>query len=155
MNPTPDAAPAADPVVVIRRIRAPRERVFRAWTTPEELRRWWRLTPHHTPDVLEIDLRVGGTYRLGMIGPTGTTYAVSGAYRDVTPPSRLVYSWQWTAPQPSPPSLVTVEFVAVGPDATDVIVTHSDLPDAASRRDHDQGWTATTAALARALEEAP
>lgn len=150
-DPTPDPGEA---LVVRRTIRAPRERVFRAWTTPEDLRVWWRTSPAHTPALAEIDLRPGGAWRLGMTGPSGATYVATGVFRVVEPPLRLVYTWRWVAPEPaSTESLVTVEFHESA-GATEVVVSHAGLPDAAVRRSHGEGWTACATSLARLLESA-
>ncbi len=55
--------------VIIRTIDAPRERVFQAWTDPTHLLRWWAAEPGWATPIAEVDLRVGGRYRLGMQNP--------------------------------------------------------------------------------------
>jgi Activator of Hsp90 ATPase homolog 1-like protein len=74
--------PAAGERVVVRRvIGAPRERVFRNWTEPEQLRRWWGPGAFTCPDA-QVDLRAGGTYRLVMQAPGGgPLMSVAGTYR--------------------------------------------------------------------------
>ncbi len=52
-----------------RTFAAPREKVFQAWTQPEHLRNWWGMGAGYTAPIVEIDLRVGGRYRLGMQPP--------------------------------------------------------------------------------------
>lgn len=77
-------------LVVTRTINAPPRIVFKAWTTPELFQRWW--LPKSLGMVLrscEMDVRVGGTYRL-VFEPEGMVFF--GTYLDVTPPSRLVWS---------------------------------------------------------------
>jgi uncharacterized protein YndB with AHSA1/START domain len=76
-------------IVIIRSLDAPRELVFRAFTEPALLRRWlgprtWELTE------CEIDLRDGGAWRYVMRGPEGVGMVMSGVYREVSPPERLV-----------------------------------------------------------------
>jgi len=124
------------------------ERVFRAWTTPDELRGWWRITPEHTTPIAEVDLRLGGAYRLGMTGPSGTNYVVTGVFHEIEVPRRLVYSWRWIAPEPSPESLVTVEFHPRG-TATEIVIVHAGLRDETSPNAHHAGWQGCLDSLVR------
>ncbi|MDB5876348.1 MAG: Activator of Hsp90 ATPase 1 family protein, partial [Ramlibacter sp.] len=71
---------AAPPTLEVRRtIRAPRQRVFDAWTKTEELKAWHAPGPL-TVTLAEIDLRPGGKYRIHMTEPNGTDHKVSGVY---------------------------------------------------------------------------
>src|SRR5260221_14208184 len=70
---------------------APRELVWKAWTRPEYFRRWYGCSTVSLA-VCEIDLRVGGAYRYVMRGADGAEFAISGIYREVVPPQRLVYT---------------------------------------------------------------
>jgi uncharacterized protein YndB with AHSA1/START domain len=119
------------------------EEVFDAWTSPEVLRRWWAVHPEGSTPVAEVDLRVGGRYRLSMEGPDGERHTVIGEYQEVERPHRLVYSWQWELDggEPGHLSTVTVEFRPAG-DRTAVVLEHTGLPDSASRDRHAQGWAA-------------
>jgi len=80
-------------LVVTRTIDAPAHLVFDAWTEPELLRRWW--VPRSVPITLvscEMDVRVGGTYRLVFQVDPVTTMAFFGRYLEVSPPARLVWT---------------------------------------------------------------
>ena len=80
-------------LVVTRTIDGPRHIVFDAWSTPELLKRWW--VPRSVPITLlsvEMDVRVGGTYRLVFQADPTTTMAFFGRYLEVDPPSRLVWT---------------------------------------------------------------
>lgn len=68
---------------------APREMVFKAWTDPRELARWWGPACFTNP-VCEVDLRPGGEYRIIMRSPDGVDYPVKGVYLEVVFPERLV-----------------------------------------------------------------
>ena len=69
---------------------APRERVFKAWTDPEALMRWWG--PRTWPTkVCTIDLRPGGVWHYCMVGPEGEESWGRGEYTEILPPERLVY----------------------------------------------------------------
>jgi len=135
--------PAAGERVVVRRvIGAPRERVFRNWTEPEQLRRWCGPGAFTCPDA-RVDLRAGGTYRLVMQAPGGgPLMSVAGTYRTVDPPALLVYTWRWdTGPAASDhESLVTVEFTDLGGGRTEVVVTHERFPAGHDASPYRSGW---------------
>lgn len=127
----------ADTTLEVRRtIPAPRERVFDAWTQAKELNRW-SAPPPMTPSA-EVDLRVGGRYRVVMRGPDGVDRRVGGVYRTIERPSKLVYTWKWEE-SPMPDSVVTVEFLDRG-KATEVVLRHEGLSDVESRARHEHGW---------------
>jgi uncharacterized protein YndB with AHSA1/START domain len=77
-----------------RRFNAPRERVFRALTDARQLARWWGPKGFTVPD-LALDVRPGGAWRTTVRSPDGQDHIVSGVYRDIMPPSRLVFTWGW------------------------------------------------------------
>jgi uncharacterized protein YndB with AHSA1/START domain/predicted enzyme related to lactoylglutathione lyase len=131
----------AQPVTlrVTRLIKAPRERVFAAWTTPDEIMKWFG---PKTCRVLsaKVDLRVGGEYYFRVDGKMGQL-DLRGVYREVKPPSRLVYTWNWKGhPEVEfGETLVTVDFVDRD-GATEVQITHEGLPNAEQRDNHNHGW---------------
>jgi uncharacterized protein YndB with AHSA1/START domain len=125
-----------------RTFDAPAVDVFDAWTNPEVLKRWWGASPTWRTPVAEVDLRVGGSYRLSMEDPdAGTFHTVTGEYREVRRPERLVYSWCWVQDdgQTGPVSTVSVEFVEADARTT-VLLEHSGLESAESRNRHGEGW---------------
>jgi uncharacterized protein YndB with AHSA1/START domain len=122
-----------------RTFPAPREKVFRAWTEPEILKKWWGPKGVSTP-VVEIDLRVGGKYRFGMQLPDEEIFYVSGVYREVQPPEKLVFTWRWErADMDFGESQVTIEFHEHG-KGTEVTLSHENIPHAGARESHRQGW---------------
>ncbi len=119
------------------------DRVFAAWTNPEVLRRWWAISDSFAASEVEVDLRVGGRYRLAMRdADSGEGHVVFGEYREVDPPDRLVYTWAWegTGPYAGHESVVSVRFQPEG-DGTRVVLEHSGLLDDDSRASHTHGWT--------------
>ncbi len=120
-----------------RRIAASPERLFDAWTDPEQLVRWWGPKGVSCP-AASVDLRVGGTYRIENLLPDGATVVIEGEFVAVERPRRLVYTWR-VRPGPSVEERVTVAFEAVG-DETDVVITHEKIPDQPTRDDHAMGW---------------
>jgi uncharacterized protein YndB with AHSA1/START domain len=144
MASTSPAAPKAlavsstPPLRVERRFRAAPERVFEAWTTAAELNRW--SDPDSTSAVAEVDLRVGGRYAIAMARPNGSVHRVSGVYREIDAPRRLVYTWRWETIPGFPDTVVTVEFRARGDGGTDLVLVHEGLPDDDSGKRHAHGW---------------
>jgi uncharacterized protein YndB with AHSA1/START domain len=78
-------------VILTRIFNAPRELVFRAWTEREHLIKWWGPGVFTNP-VCEVDLRLGGAWRIVMRGPDGTDYPCGGVYREIVEPERLVFT---------------------------------------------------------------
>jgi uncharacterized protein YndB with AHSA1/START domain len=85
-----------DRIFVIERIfDAPRHLVFEAWTDPRHLARWWGPRICTCP-VCEVDLRPGGAYRITMRMPDGVDYPVTGVFREIVKPERLVMTMDCT-----------------------------------------------------------
>jgi uncharacterized protein YndB with AHSA1/START domain len=142
--------------VIRRRIAAPRERVFQAWTRAEHLQRWFfpSVNADAVPRV-EVDLRVGGRYRIAMHTPDGNIAAmVGGTYYEVLPPEKLVFSWTWEAPEPDvTETLVTVELHEVQGE-TEVVITHEHASDPAAEEQHSIGWNCSLERLTHLVEHA-
>ncbi len=147
------AKPNPSPVATLhltRTFTAPREKIFRAWTDPETVKKWFGPVGYSTPSA-EVDLRVGGQYRLGMRKlPDGEIFYLTGAYREVRPPEKLVYTWRWESQPELGETRVTVMFRNRG-NSTDVAVTHELFPTEKARDDHDEGWNSSLDRLAQAL----
>lgn len=123
-------------LLVRRVIRSPTERVFDAWTRPEDLRCWWG--PESVRCIVaEVDLRIGGTYRIGNQFPDGQILWISGEFELIERPAKLIYSWRVEG-QPSI-ERVAVQFESC-PEGTLVVVRHERISDATLRDRHEQGW---------------
>jgi uncharacterized protein YndB with AHSA1/START domain len=123
-----------------RIVRAPASAVFRACTEPEELAKWWGPRGFTTP-IIELDLRVGGCYRFAMQPPEGDLFHLTGEFREVDPPSRLVYTFVWEPPDPDDrETVVTLAFHKVD-GSTKVDFTQGVFATEARRALHEQGWT--------------
>jgi uncharacterized protein YndB with AHSA1/START domain len=138
---------------VSRVIAADAEALFRAWTDPRVLMHWWRQEGDGWAFAgASIDLRVGGRYRLGMIGPDGRTHVAVGVYREVQRPVRLAFTWDWEDPANRVgDTLVSVDFKNAGGNRTEVVVTHERFAAAARIGRHQQGWTELLALLEHAV----
>lgn len=77
-------------VTITRLIDAPRDLVFRLWTEREHMARWWGPRGFTNP-VCEMDVRAGGAIRIDMRAPDGTVYPMTGTFREIMPPRRLVF----------------------------------------------------------------
>jgi uncharacterized protein YndB with AHSA1/START domain len=74
-----------------------------------------------------------------MQGPDGTVYRVSGEYREIVVPERLVFTWCWAHEPPESETVVTVEFHAHGGE-TDVVLTHEGFAGPELQTGHEAGW---------------
>jgi uncharacterized protein YndB with AHSA1/START domain len=137
------------PALQMKRIfQAPREKVFRAWTDARELERWFAPSPEYSTVVPELDLKVGGRYRLEMHHKGGNINRLTGTYREIQPPEKIVFTWCWEQDPNKHESVVTVEFRDLGA-STEIFLTHALLPDADSRGKHEHGWTGCFEQLAK------
>jgi uncharacterized protein YndB with AHSA1/START domain len=138
----------SDPItlVVQKTIAATPERLFAAWTEPDALRQWWG------PDGVtcidpQVDLRVGGRYRIGNRLRDGSILWIVGEFEAVEPPNQLVYTWRLEG-GPESTERVTVRFEQRGA-GTEVIVTHALIVTGTLRDQHRLGWQGCLAGLAR------
>ncbi|WP_289298613.1 SRPBCC domain-containing protein [uncultured Reyranella sp.] len=121
-----------------RRLNAPPEKVYEAWTQPEKMIQWWGVTGHHRTPIAETDLRVGGRFRVQFWTPDDEHHSVSGVYREIVPSSRLVFSWAWQS-TPERESQVTVDLKPDN-DGTILTLTHEQFFSEKARDDHRGGW---------------
>jgi uncharacterized protein YndB with AHSA1/START domain len=131
-----------------RRLKAPPAQVFSAWTDPKKIARWFGPRDADQASVsAEIDLRVGGRYRISFTGEGGEYHQVGGIYREVVPNRRLVFSWAWHS-TPERASLVSITLAPDGADGTFLTLEHEQFFDEKARDGHQRGWTGTLDKLA-------
>jgi uncharacterized protein YndB with AHSA1/START domain len=131
-------------LTVRRVIAAPPLKLFEAWTTPALLRAWWGPKDVRCVEA-EVDLRIGGAYRLGNQLPDGRVLWITGAFEQIERPKKLVYSWQIGDESTS---RVTVCFEPVELGSTEVTVFHERIGSAAVSDDHSAGWAGCLQGLA-------
>ena len=133
----PPQHPSGLTLIVRRLIAARPELLFAAWTEADKFVRWWgpRGVVCKSAD---IDLRVGGLYRIANRLPDGNLVWISGEFELIERPSRIAYSWR-VEPGSAETSRVTVLFVAKG-EKTEVVVTHERIASEETRQDHEHGW---------------
>jgi uncharacterized protein YndB with AHSA1/START domain len=111
-------------IVIERELDAPRELVWRVWTDPDEVAKWWGPEHFTTPrETIEFDLRPGGVCRMTMVGPDGEEYPSDGHFRIVEPPERLSFGEQITNHPMIESSDTTIEFLDLGGDRTKLVIT--------------------------------
>ena len=137
---------------LVRTLRVPRDEVWRAFTVPRELRRWWGPEEGYSVADVEIEPRVGGTLRLGMKPQGEPAYYVGGRVLDVQPGTALAFTWEWEgertwAHQPSKakptPTTVTLQLKERSGMVTELFLVHEGFADERDREDHRWGWNGT------------
>lgn len=86
--------PSEREIVMTRVFDAPRRLVFEAHSTPEHMRRWWG-PRHYEMTLAEMDFRPGGAYRFVQRGPDGEEFGFRGEFRDIVPPERIVWTFEF------------------------------------------------------------
>jgi uncharacterized protein YndB with AHSA1/START domain len=117
--------PADEQILIAREFDAPRHLVYRAWTTPELVGRWWSGQRGEVTSI-EIDLRVGGTWRYEMVAHGGLQVAFHGEYREIVPDERIVSTEVYEG-MPDATALDTVTFADAGEGRTllTILVEHA------------------------------
>jgi len=93
-NTTTLTMPSDREILITRVFEAPRRLVFEAITKPEHMAHWWG-PRNMTMLTCEMDLRPGGAWRFVLRGPDGNDYGFRGVYREITPPERLVQTFEF------------------------------------------------------------
>lgn len=157
---------AGNELVVTRVFDAPRGLVFGAWTEPERVKRWWGPRGFTMP-FCEIDLRPGGVFLRCMRPPEGYDFWVTGVFREVVVPERLVFTDSFADAEGN---VVSAEHYGMDPDvplerlvtvtfeedagSTRVTVRHAGLPSGADRDLVRHGWAGGLESLAEYLAKA-
>jgi len=133
--------PSERELVITRVFDAPRSLVFKAWTEPEHLMRWWG-PKGFTMRVYKLDLHPDGAWRFCMRSPNGTDEWQQGVYREIVEPERLVFSYAFedATGKPGHETLVTVTLADHG-GQTKLTVHHAVFETIAVRDDHVRGWS--------------
>jgi len=128
------------------------EKVWRAWTDPEAVKRWWGPGGVQPVSLARLDVRVGGRFRIVFGGAEGKDHEVQGVYKEVVPNRKLVFTWTWPNSTPERESLVTIMFRAVD-RGTQLDFLHEQLFDETVRDNHKRGWSETLDKLAQFLQQ--
>jgi len=120
----------------------PVEQLYKAWTTAEDLKQWWKPSDNQLKTV-ELDIKEGGNFKYEFEGKDGqTTLVITGEYQEVKENEKLAYSWNWSIPanaiEPSEHEL-TILFTADG-EGSKIKVTQENFQDEESINPHQEGW---------------
>jgi len=128
---------------LVRTFAAPRAAVFRAWTDPQQLVQWWGPEGYTVP-VCDMDPRESGAWRTCMLSPEGTQHWVSGIYREIAEPDRLVFTWAWDDDngERGHETVITIE-LRDKDGGTELTLTQQPFESVESRDAHNQGWTSS------------
>ena len=127
-------------IVLTREIAAPRTLLFRLWTEPEHLMRWWG-PQTTTASSVSVDLREGGAWRHCILTAEGKEYWSHGRYLEIVPPERLVFTFAWEGQdgKPGHQMQVTVELHELG-EKTRLVFRKVELPDDTELKLQTGGW---------------
>src|SRR5690606_1191335 len=146
---SPTTSESSPELLIQRTFEAPRELVFRMWTEPKHLERWCCPTGFSIP-FSEGDIREGGRFRTCMRSPQGEEHWLTGTYKEIKQPERIVFTHAWQDPQGNAQheTLVTVELEDDG-GKTRLTLHQAFFQSAASRDGHSNGWQETLDSLER------
>jgi len=133
-------APDKISLEIKRIIKAPRDRVYAAWTDPAQLREWFGPENVQTRNIV-AETHVGGKFRWELTNCDGEEMTMRGEYRELQPGEKIVFTWQWEEDEDwkRRDSVVTVE-LSDCEGGTEVRLTHEQLPSEESRERHTEGW---------------
>lgn len=127
-----------DAVRIRRHYAASPETIWRAWTDPQALSRWFGPPGAGSATSATFDLRPGGAYRIAFGTPDGQRNEVAGKYEEVMPHRRLVFTWAWHS-TPDRISRIAIELAPVA-GGTELTFVHDRFADAAALANHARGW---------------
>ena len=135
-------------LILVRRLPAAREKVFKAWTDQKQLAQWIGPGDMTIPSA-EVDAREGGSYRITMRSKEGKEVTAAGQYCEVKPAERIVMTWAWQEAQGhGPVTCITIELRPAG-KATEMRFHHALFEDKDTRNSHRSGWQSIFDKLAR------
>ena len=146
-----DARPSELTLHLERSLHAPASLVYEACTEPDLLAEWWGPNGFTTPGI-EIDVRVGGRYRIAMQPPEGELFYLNGEFLEVDPPTRLAYTFRWEDPDPDDQETVVTISLRDAGESMEFIVDQGPFATEARHDLHHAGWTESLVRLEGALK---
>lgn len=139
-----------------RRISAPPDEVFEAWTQPDVMRQW--LAPGEN-EVIEVttDVCVGGRFRIRSIAPDGTLHTIDGSYRELEPGHRIVMTWGYSGPVEllcEMETLLEIDLAATDNGETAMTLTQTRIATPEAAEAYGDGWPTCFAKLERSIATA-
>ncbi|MBL4683963.1 MAG: SRPBCC domain-containing protein [Nannocystaceae bacterium] len=145
------------PVVdLVTRFRAPREKLFRTWTDPKLISKWFMAVPGYLPALVETALQPLGAWKITVRpGDDGEPSVMEGNFFQVVPGRELAYSWRGNIPGGGYYTLVNARFEDGDGNGSRLRLTHGVFRSGTDRNAHAEGWTLCLQGLARLLGEEP
>ena len=131
-------------------LQASKESIFAACVEAEKLAGWWGPAGFSTHSV-DLDVRVGGMFRITMQPPDGEAFHLRGEYLEVDPPRRLVYTFEWEEPDPDDQETVVTLTFLDDRKGTKLVLDQGPFATEARHALHEAGWTETLERLERSL----
>jgi uncharacterized protein YndB with AHSA1/START domain len=131
----------ATAVRITRDFAAPLHKVWRAWTEPSAVSRWFGSDPNGKVLSASLDVRPGGRFEVTFIDGDGTQHTASGVYLQVAPPRLLRFTWNWKS-EPGVETEITVALSAQDSNETTMQFEHGKLIHA-STHNYLDGWRGT------------
>ncbi len=126
-------------LLITRVFDAPRSLVYRVWTTPEHLYRWWGPKDFTAPSI-NMDFRPGGAYRAVIRSPEGKEYIMAGVYQEIVAAERIVFTFAWEEDgERGLETLITVTFADQG-SRTKLTFHQAPFETVENRDSHNEGW---------------
>ena len=122
-------------ITIVRKFSASTERVYEAWTSPEQICQWIGPAEVYCKEA-DIDLRVDGNYRILMIGESNE-HTIIGKYKEVIPNEKLQFTWKWQNSD-GPETLVTLVFNEIE-DGTELTLLHENFATKEAAQSHHYG----------------
>ena len=137
---------------ITRLLKAPRHRVYAAWTDPGEIIKWFGPDDIQTTKVV-ADARIDGELRWDLMTSDGEAMTMRGQYRELQPDRKVVFTWRWEDDETweSHTSIVTVE-LQDRDGGTELRLTHERLPTEQSADNHTRGWSGALDKLQRLFD---
>jgi uncharacterized protein YndB with AHSA1/START domain len=125
-----------------RNFKASPQKVYEAWTNAGQLKKWFKIREDWTTSLAEVDLKIGGKYRIGMCDPEGQERVVGGEFSMLEPYTLIEYSWHWEsdAAKNDPVTIVRVEITETD-EGSNLKLTHSNFETEEVKDLHGTGWS--------------
>lgn len=132
-------------------LKATPDRAYAAWTTPDQLVKWYGPRDSTRLEIDQFDCFVGGHYDVTMVFSDGDRAQMQGVYQELVPPNKIIFTWQWTENSVrSGETLVTVDLLPIE-TGTRLTLTHERFVTTTDRDNHQQGWSMLFIRLAALL----
>ncbi len=129
-------------LTIERHLSAPIDSVFDAFANVSKFAQWFGPSPDVNVEIFEYLFEKDGRYRIGFKGSGDTADVAAGFYVSITPPTQIVFTWQWEPPHvyAGHDTLVTIDLAPTS-NGTKLKLTHEKLPSTEAKENHNQGWS--------------